>query len=341
MHSDRRDARRRSQDGAALVERWYGRRVLKVLRLLSGALSFLYLIIVLNGVQLLSLLVLPFSRRVARRMNRWCARSIWGLWVLMAERQNKIDVRVTGDEVPIRENALLLPNHQSMTDVLLALCFAWRARRLGDLKWFVKDVVKYVPGPGFGMWFLDCIFVKRDWLKDRGNIDRLFNKYKTEKIPLFLVSFLEGTRLTKKKLAESQAFARERGHYVPKHTLVPRTKGFVFSMLGLGDHLDAVYDITFGYQGDRPPSLYECFAGDVVRLDMHVRRYPRAALPSDEEGLAEWALARFREKDELLEQFKTTGAFPGRVHDGKVTLADWLRSEDDLPSFEPESTTTA
>ena len=315
--------------------------MLRVLRLLSGALSFLYLIVVLNGVQLLSLLVLPFSRRIARRMNRWCARSIWGLWVLMAERQNGIELRVTGDEIPVRENALLLPNHQSMTDVLLMLCVGWRARRLGDMKWFVKDVIKYVPGPGIGMWFLDCIFVKRDWLKDRGNIDRLFNKYKTGNIPLFLISFLEGTRLTKKKLEAARAFATERGHQLPRHTLIPRTKGFVFTMLGLGDHLDAVYDITIGYQGDTPPSLVNCFAGDVRRLDMHIRRYPRAALPTNEDALAEWALVRFREKDELIEQFKITGAFPGRVHDGKVTLADWLRSEDELPSFEAKSVSTA
>jgi 1-acyl-sn-glycerol-3-phosphate acyltransferase len=310
--------------------------VLRVLRIFTGVVSFLYLILVLNLVQLGSFLLLPISRRAVRRINSWCARSIWGLWVLMAERQNHIQVRVTGDELPPRENVLLLANHQSMTDVLLMLCIAWRARRLGDLKWFVKDPVKYVPGPGFGMWFLDCIFVKRDWHKDRRNIERLFQKYKAEQIPIFLVSFLEGTRLTAKKLAETQEFARARGLYEPRHTLVPRTKGFTFTMVGLRDHLDAVYDVTIGYPTNPPPSLFACFAGDVKQLDLHVRRFEKATLPTGEEALADWATARYREKDELLEHRSKTGHFPGKELGGRVLISDWFKSEGALPAWAGE-----
>src|SRR5262245_18991270 len=109
----------------------------------AGALSFLYLILVLNTIQMVSVVVYPFSRRLFRAVNRWCARSIWGLWVIMAERQNRIQVRITGDPIPRRENALVLPNHQSMADVMLMMCFAWRCGRLGDMKFFVKDIVKW------------------------------------------------------------------------------------------------------------------------------------------------------------------------------------------------------
>mgnify|MGYP001320444553 CR=1 FL=1 len=310
----------------------------RVLRLIVGALSFAYLIVVLNLVQAASFLLLPVSRRAVRRINRWCARSIWGMWVLMAERQNDIQVRITGDAVLPRENALVLANHQSMTDVLLLLCLGWRARRLGDLKWFVKRVVQYVPGPGVGMWLLDCIFLDRDWLKDRSNIDKLFRKYKAESIPLFLVSFLEGTRLTPKKLADAQAFARDRGQYVPKHTLVPRTKGFVFTMCGLREHLDAVYDVTIGYQSSPPPSLLSCFAGDVRQLDLHVRRFDAASLPTEEEALTQWALDRFREKDELLEARRSAGHFPGQPLGGRVTLKEWFTAEDRLPAWSEAET---
>jgi 1-acyl-sn-glycerol-3-phosphate acyltransferase len=309
----------------------------RVLRIIAGALSFAYLIVVLNLVQVASFILLPISRKAVRRINRWCARSIWGMWVLMAERQNGIEVRVTGDAILPRENALVLSNHQSMSDVLLLLCMGWRARRLGDMKWFVKNVVKFVPGPGVGMWLLDCIFLARDWLKDRKNIDTLFRKYKAEQIPLFLVSFLEGTRLTPKKLAAAQAFARERGHYVPKHTLVPRTKGFVFTVTGLRQHLDSVYDVTIGYETAPPPSLFNCFAGDVKRLDLHVRRYDAASLPTDEEALATWALDRFREKDELLEARSQAGRFPGAEISGKVTVKEWLTSEAVLPAWSADA----
>lgn len=305
--------------------------LLRGLRLFVGVLSFLYLILVLNLVQVVSLFFLPFSRRLVRRINRWCARSIWGLWAIMAERQNKIDIRFSGDAILPRENALVLPNHQSMTDVLLLICFSWRARRLGDLKFFVKDVVKYVPGPGWGMVFLDCIFVKRDWAQDRHNIDRLFAKYRREDIPITLVSFLEGTRRTPSKLAQAQAFATERGLPVPQHVLVPRTKGFVFTALGLRSHLDVVYDLTIGYHAEPPPTLYDCFAGNVRRIDIHVRRYPIDTLPEDEEALAAWANERFQEKDALLAHFKAHGAFPGEPRPTRFDAMDWFRSEATLP----------
>src|SRR5438046_5871344 len=106
--------------------------------LLTGALSFCYLIFVLNPIQMASVLLYPFSRSACRAVNRWCARSIWGWWVLMGELQNRIALRFTGDAVPPRENALVLSNHQTMADVMVLMCLAWRCGRLGDMKWFVK-----------------------------------------------------------------------------------------------------------------------------------------------------------------------------------------------------------
>ncbi|MCA9548494.1 MAG: acyltransferase [Myxococcales bacterium] len=300
------------------MRRWF--------RLGVGLLSFGYLIFVLNPIQMASLLVYPISPALARRANRWCARSIWGMWVLMAEVWLGIDVTLRGDPLPRRENALVLPNHQTMADVLLLICLAWRCGRLGDLKWFVKDIVKYVPGPGWGMWLLDCIFLKRDWMRDKQGILRLFAKYKEHQIPIFLVSFLEGTRRTPEKLADSQAYAKERGIEVPTHTLVPRTKGFVATMLGLRSHLDAVYDVTLGYP-DYTPSLANCFAGEVKRVEIHVRRYPVAELPTDDEALSEWVFARFREKDRLMEAFEAAQAFEGPTWGEKPTVKEWLKSE--------------
>jgi 1-acyl-sn-glycerol-3-phosphate acyltransferase len=291
-----------------------------------GALSFLYLIFVLNPIQMASLLVYPLSPRLARRANRWCARSIWGLWVLMAETYLGIEVVLRGEPLPRRENALVIPNHQSMADVLLLLCVAWRCGRLGDMKWFVKDVVKYVPGPGWGMWLLDCIFLKRDWMRDKQGILRLFSKYKKHQIPIFLVSFLEGTRRTPDKLADSQAYAKDKGLEVPTHTLIPRTKGFVATMLGLRDHLDAVYDVTLGYP-DFTPSLAQAFAGEVRRVEILVQRYPVAELPTEDDALTDWVFERFREKDRRMAEFEIAQRFEGSTWGDKPTVAEWLRSE--------------
>ena len=292
----------------------------------TGALSFAYLILVLNPIQMLSVVVYPFSRRLFRSVNRWCARSIWGLWVIMAERQNRIRVRITGDPIPRRENALLLPNHQSMADVMLLMCFAWRCGRLGDMKFFVKDIIKWFPGFGWGMKFIDCIFVRRDWVRDRQGIHRLFEKYKREDIPIFLVSFLEGTRRTDEKHEHAKQFATERGLYCPQHTLIPRTKGFVATMIGLRDHLDAVYDLTIGYP-DGVPSLVNCFEARVKRVEVHVRRYPVDTLPTDEAELERWVYERFRDKDSLLSKFAEEEEFPGQPSPEAVRVMDWFRAE--------------
>lgn len=298
----------------------------RIYGLITGALSFVYLIFVLNPIQMASVLVYPFSRSAFRSINRWCARSIWGLWVLMGEAQNKIEVRFTGDRLPPRENVLVLPNHQSMADVMVVLCLAWRCGRLGDTKWFVKDVIKYFPGFGWGMHFLDCIFVKRDWAQDKDGIHRLFDKYKAENIPVFLVSFLEGTRLTPRKLEAAQRFAAERGRPVPKRTLVPRTKGFVATMEGLESHLDAVYDVTIAYP-DFTPTLVNCFERKVRRIEVHVKRYAIGELPKDEEARSAWVFDRYREKDERLERFAREQRFPGPEWPDRVRLADYVRPE--------------
>ena len=305
------------------VRKWIG--------IATGLLSFAYLIFVMNPVQMLSVLIYPFSPRLFREVNRWCARSVWGLWVIIAEVQNGIEVRFSGDDIGYRDNAIVISNHQSMTDVMVMLCFAWRCGRIGDLKFFVKDVIKYVPGVGWGMKFLDCVFVKRDWMRDRGAIDRLFGKYRAENIPVFLVSYLEGTRLTEAKLEGAQAFARERGLYVPEHTLVPRTNGFSTTMTGLRNHLDAVYDLTIGYR-EGPHSLGDCFQGRVTGLDVHIRRFPVDSLPTDDEALKQWVFDRYREKDELLARYKEDGVFPGATLPGRVRAVDWLLPEGRRPT---------
>jgi len=293
-----------------------------------GAVSFAVLILILNPLQMLSVVVRPFSKSAFREVNRWFARFIWGLWVVMAERLIGIEVRFTGDPIRKGENALVLSNHQTMADVMVLLAYGWRSARLGDMKWFVKDVVKWVPGPGWGMKFLDCIFLERNWARDRSRIEKLFGKFHAENIPIFLVSFLEGTRKTPEKHARSVAYAEERSLYVPHHTLVPRTKGFVATMIGLRGHLDAVHDVTIAYPG-RVPSLVDCFAGRVQRVDVHLRRHAVETLPEGEAELTQWVYDRFRDKDERLARHVEQGEFGGPIQSGPVRPADWFRPEPD------------
>jgi 1-acyl-sn-glycerol-3-phosphate acyltransferase len=262
-----------------------------------------------NLLQLLSLVVLPFSSRAFRAINRWCANTWWGLCVTAAECFNGSRVIFTGEEVPMRENALLIANHQQMPDITAIMKFCKTKDRLGDMKYFVKKQLKWVPGMGWGMQFLDCLFIDRDWASDREQIRRTFDRLVSGKVPVHLVSFVEGTRFTLTKLEHAQAYAREHRLPVPRHTLVPRSKGFSASIEGLRSHITAVYDLTIGYE-EGVPSLGQYIQGLVHRIHVHVRRYPIEELPQSAEELRLWLVARWEEKNELFDRFYATGAFP-------------------------------
>jgi 1-acyl-sn-glycerol-3-phosphate acyltransferase len=265
-----------------------------------------------NAAQTASLLLLPFSRKAFRRFNRWCANTWWGACVVASQRLNGTQLAVTGEDLPADENALVLANHQDMPDIVVLMILARGKRRLGDLKFFVKQALKWVPGVGWGMQFLGCPFLTRDWTADRERIRRTFDTLVREGIPVWLVSFAEGTRSTPDKLRESAEWALANGIEATRHVLVPRSKGFAATIEGLGSHLHAVYDVTIGYV-DGVPTLWQYITGSVKRIHVHVRRFPIESLPRLEHELREWLLTRYREKDALLEHYYSTGAFPAEA----------------------------
>jgi 1-acyl-sn-glycerol-3-phosphate acyltransferase len=266
-------------------------------------------LLLFNAAQTASLLLLPFSRKAFRRFNRWCANTWWGACVIASQRLNGTRLVVTGEELPADENALVLANHQNMPDIVALMILARGKRRLGDLKFFVKQALKWIPGVGWGMQFLGCPFLSRDWTADRERIRKTFDTLVSESIPVWLVSFAEGTRSTPDKLRESAEWALANGIEVTRHVLVPRTKGFAATIEGLGSHLHAVYDVTIAYV-DGVPTLWQYITGSVKRIHVHVRRFPIESLPGLDQELRDWLLGCYREKDALLEHYYAHGTFP-------------------------------
>jgi 1-acyl-sn-glycerol-3-phosphate acyltransferase len=259
-------------------------------------------VLLANVLQVLSLAILPFSRRHFRNANTAIAGSWWRACVRSGRFWLGIRVEVVGDSPRPGENAVVLANHQSMADIPVLLDVAERAGRLRDLKWYVKDILKYVPGIGWGMLFLDCLFIKRDWTADRRLIARVFSGIVSGRVPLWIVSFLEGTRVTPGKIARGQAYAAQHGLPVLEHLLIPRTKGFVATLAGLQGHVDAIYDVTIGYDGS-VPTLWQWFLGEATRVTVHLARFPVAQVPVDGDELTQWVMARYAVKDQLLDRF--------------------------------------
>lgn len=273
------------------------------------AVLFLFPTLMLgNAFQTLSVVLLPFSRRAFRAVNRFIANTWWGLCVSVARGFHGVRVELTGDELPPDENVIVVPNHQSMADITVLFDPAADRGRLGDLKWYVKDVLKYVPGVGWGMLFLDCLFIKRNWTADRDQIEAVFRRIREDRVPVWVVSFVEGTRVKPHKVESSQKFAAERGLPRLQNVLLPRTKGFVATVEGLAGHLEAVYDLTIGYE-EGVPTLWQWIRGLVGRVHVRARRYPVAELPDGEEALTAWLVDRFAEKDRALDRLYRTGSF--------------------------------
>jgi hypothetical protein len=128
------------------------------------------------------------------------------------------------------------------------------------------------------------------------------------------VSYSEATRYTPAKYEETVAFCRKRSKPIPKHTLYPRTRGFIATVNALrtSKHVAAVYDLTLAYSHGKmflePPSLWETLStpnlSKKYRMHVHATRFPLEDLPRDDEQLAAWLEERWTEKGEVLEQLK-------------------------------------
>ena len=277
------------------------------MRFLLGVLSILLLgttALLANLLQCLSLLLYPFSQPLTRKINLYIAGAWWFLCVFCT-RLCGIQVHLSGDNAVPQENALVIANHQAMADIILILCLAQSAGRLRDCKWFVKEQLKYMPGIGWGMLFIDCIFLKRRWAEDANSIQATFSKYRERKIDFWLISFLEGTRSNPSKREKSKAYAKAKKLPEFTHVMLPRTKGFLATSEGLYGLYGSVLDLTLAYEST-PPSLLSFFCGNTQEIWVHCKRFDAKSLPKGTGATHTWVLERFKEKDQRLAQFQVT-----------------------------------
>uniref|UniRef100_U9UGU9 Phospholipid/glycerol acyltransferase domain-containing protein n=1 Tax=Rhizophagus irregularis (strain DAOM 181602 / DAOM 197198 / MUCL 43194) TaxID=747089 RepID=U9UGU9_RHIID len=157
----------------------------------------------INIVQICSMLLIPYSRRLVWDINsRGAAQSMWWVMQYIFEKKHKGNITFSGDKVPPDESAVVISNHRSFTDFYMLHSVAIRRNMLPHVKYFSKDSLKYIPFFGFGMWLMGMIFIKRNWTQDEGQLRKIFKTIKRYAAPIWVVNFVEGTRLTQKKLQE-------------------------------------------------------------------------------------------------------------------------------------------
>ena len=65
------------------------------------------------------------------------------------------------------------------------------------------------PSVGWGMKFLDCLFVRRNWQQDRAGMDTLFGRFKSNNINV-AVLFSRGHSLHSQKWLQRRLWAKAR-----------------------------------------------------------------------------------------------------------------------------------
>ncbi|KIW14697.1 hypothetical protein PV08_07481 [Exophiala spinifera] len=233
------------------------------------------------------------------------------------------------------ERLVLIANHQIYTDWLYLWWIAYCNGMHGRLYIILKESLKRIPVLGWGMQFNQFIFLKRNWEQDRPNMETALQKLNKVTDPMWLLLFPEGTNLAPSTRAKSAAWAKKNNITDTRHVLLPRSTGLHFCLEQLKDSVDYVYDCTVAYEGVSRGQ----FAQDIFTLkagylegrppksvSMHWRRFAVKDIPLHNDKAFElWLLARWREKDVLIEQWYQTGRFPADMGVTKYKSGKTLR----------------
>lgn len=216
-------------------------------------------------------------------------------------------IRVFGAEsIKEGESAFIISNHKSMADFFLVQSVAIQKNMIGYCRYYAKDSVKWIPFFGWGMWLMNMIMLRRDWSTDRHRIYQSFKFYTKHKLPLWLISYSEGSRFSFELIKESQDYSNRTGKPVLNHVILPRTRGFIVSIKELRGYVTALYDFTLIYSKKDPdvvPSLFDYLTANLsnFNLEVHIRRFSIEDLPHTDSELSEFLHKRFQEKDKFLE----------------------------------------
>jgi 1-acyl-sn-glycerol-3-phosphate acyltransferase len=197
---------------------------------------------------------------------------------------------------------LVSANHQSWVDiVVLQRIFHGR---IPFLKFFLKRELIWVPVIGLAWWALDFPFMKRGKGQGARGADLQATRDACEKfkrIPTSVINFVEGTRFTAAKHAES------RSPY--QHLLKPKIGGLGVALATMGEQFTALVDVTIVYPGGAP-RFWDLMCGRVQAVVVRVQTRP---IPADLLGgdpvqdksyrrrLSDWVEDQWREKDALVQ----------------------------------------
>ena len=217
----------------------------------------------------------------------------------------KWDIRQSGN-LDRREWYLMISNHQSWVDIV-ALQKAFN-RRTPFLKFFIKQILVWVPFLGQAWWAMDMPFMKRytraylEKYPEKRGLDMAATRKACEKFsttPTTVINFVEGTRFTEVKKAN--------GKSPYQHLLQPRAGGVAFALDAMGGILNSLIDVTIVYP-QKEHSFWDFLCGRLrsIVIDIRVKKLDEWLVngdyAEDEQFRArfqQWISGLWEEKDQL------------------------------------------
>lgn len=271
--------------------------------------------LIINFIQLCTLLIWPINRHLYRRLNCRLAYSLWSQLVMLLEWWSGTECTLFTDQDTVdhfgKEHAIIILNHNFEIDFLCGWTMCERYGVLGSSKVLAKKELLKVPLIGWTWYFLEIVFCKRKWEEDRDTVVEGLKNLSDYPEYMWFLLYCEGTRFTETKHHISMEVAESKGLPKLKHHLLPRTKGFTTAVHCLRGTVSAVYDVTLNFRGNKNPSLLGILYGKNYEADMCVRRFPLEEIPEDEKEAASWLHKLYQEKDALQDKYFEEGTFPG------------------------------
>lgn len=137
------------------------------------------------------------------------------------------------------------------------------------------------------------------------------NNLKEYEDEITLLLFAEGTRFTAGKHEQSCKFANERGIKPLKYHLIPRARGFTYTVNHLKDNVKSIFNaqLEFGNDGNKP-TFTNILKGKPLIGHLYLQRIPIENVPtSNDEELNKFLFNIYEEKDKLAEEFVQTNTF--------------------------------
>ena len=231
-----------------------------------------------------------------------------GLWIRLLHRPKW---SIQGFDSLDQSNwYLAMANHQSWADIFVLQGITNRS--IPMLKFFMKDILIWVPVIGLAWWALDMPFLKRyseeqikenPSLRGKDIIEMKSSFQRFARYPVSIFSFAEGTRFTK---------AKQKKQGSPFEKLLRHKSGGIGLTLSTMPYIHNALDFSIKYHSNKR-TFWDFLCGKMSEVSVSVRtlEIPETLLGKDyskndkfREELKDWLYDVWQEKDKFLKTDK-------------------------------------